>query len=167
MMPIIVDEIPLIAFTLGDEHLLLYLYVLDEFNHLVLAIDGNQLQYSASPWDIQLTGRNLIIREASRKFLIDIFFDPPNAVRIERGRFLLNGVELLIHPDYVIVANLGCEIRGDVGENCQAGIVIGPHRQQPGCMTRMPSVPRYLGERSESSKWVQDMFPEFSEGKPG
>jgi hypothetical protein len=135
--PIVVDQIPLIAFALGDGHLLLNLLVFDEFNDLVLAIGGNQLQYSTRPWDIQLTGHNLVIREASRKFLIDIFFDPPNGVRLERGRFLLNGVELLIRPDYVAVANLGGRIMGSVGINCQVGIVIGPHRQPPRCMMRM------------------------------
>jgi hypothetical protein len=167
LAPIIVDQLPLISFALGDGHLLLNLLVFDEFNDRVLAIHGNQLQYSTSPWDIQFIGRNLIIREASRRFLIDIYFDPPNIVRIERGRFLLNGVELLVRPDFVMVANLGCTIMGAAGINCQAGIVIGPHWQPPPCMMRIHSVPRYLGERSESSKWVQEMLPDFAEEKSG
>ena len=66
-MPIYVDGIPLLAFILGDGHLLLNLDLFDEFNGLVLQMKNNHLTQSVSPWDIRLVGRNLVIREAERK----------------------------------------------------------------------------------------------------
>ena len=69
MVPVSVDNISLIRFTLGDKHLLLTMNIFDESNKPILQIDENQLVYSTSPWDIEFVGRNLIIREAQVKYL--------------------------------------------------------------------------------------------------
>ena len=71
---------PLLAFILGDGHLLLNLNLFDEFNALVLQINNNQLTQSVSPWDIRLVGRNLVIREAAARILVDITLEPPSRV---------------------------------------------------------------------------------------
>ena len=87
-----------IAFVLEDGHFLLNLCIFDEHNFPVLVICDNRLIYTTQPWDIQLIGRNLVIREARRRILVDIDFDVPSRIVINRGRFLLNGVELLSVP---------------------------------------------------------------------
>jgi hypothetical protein len=156
IIPVSIDDTPLLAFFMADSHLLLNLNVFDEFNNLILRIVNNQLFYAVSPWDIELVGRKLIIREAHRQILIDILFEVPNKIVINRGRFLRNGVELLISPDYALITNNKMLFSGNQVINCQGGLVIGPHSQQFGAAVRINSVPRYLGDRSEAIKWTKE-----------
>ncbi len=101
MIPIIVDYIPLIVFRFGDGHLLLNLRLFDQFNNVILRIDDNALTYRTDTWDIQLVARNLILREAERQILIDMEFEPPNRILINRGRLLCNGVTMDISPEAI------------------------------------------------------------------
>ena len=91
LVPVSIDGVPLVGFILQDGHLLLNLALFDEFNQLVLHIKNNQLLYSVAPWDIQFVGRNLVVREAARKILIDIEFNVPAAIRIRRARLMRTG----------------------------------------------------------------------------
>jgi hypothetical protein len=87
MVPLSIDGVAVLAFTLQDGHLLLNLLAYDEHNRLVLVIKNNELVYSISPWDIQLVGRNLTIREAPRQFLLDIVFRPEYAFLVNSAGF--------------------------------------------------------------------------------
>lgn len=126
LIPLIIDSIPLVKFNFIDNHLLLNLQCLNEYNEPILIIEDNQLLYSVSPWDITLAGRILTIREASRKILIELEFNPPNKVSIKKGRFLCNGIELILknNGDFFLVNN-GNTISGMCGENKPAGLKIG------------------------------------------
>lgn len=124
LFPLVIDNTPLIGFVLADDHLLLNLVVFDEFNLPILHIKNNQLLYSTSPWDIQLVGTVLTIREAERKILIEIKFEPPNKVTITRGRFLLNGVEVIIKNGEIKVTN-GPTFRNMRLHGFNGGLVIG------------------------------------------
>jgi hypothetical protein len=128
LLPVSVDGTPLLAFVLGDGHLLLSLNVFDAYNQLVLQIKNNQLLHSSAPWDIQLAGHNLVVREAERRILVDIGFEPPSRIVINRGRFLRN-VEILVRPDRIVIANNGETFSGIRTRNWPAGIVIGPHEK--------------------------------------
>jgi hypothetical protein len=128
MVAVSVDNTPLVQFTLGDEHLFLTMNIFDEFNRLVLQIDENQLVYSISPWDIEMVGRNLIIREAQSKILIDFAFEVPNRIQLNRGRLLYNGVEIVVSPDHIKITNNGIIFSGCNWPNCRGGLFIGPHR---------------------------------------
>ncbi|HEX3045927.1 MAG TPA: hypothetical protein VHY08_14310, partial [Bacillota bacterium] len=75
LIPILIDEVPIVAFVLQDGHLLLNLFLFDEYNQLVLCIKNNPLFQSIAPWDIQLIGCNLIVREGERKILVDMTFE--------------------------------------------------------------------------------------------
>lgn len=158
MVPISVDGIPLIGFVLTDGHLLLNVNLFDEFNSPVLRITNNRLLYSISPWDIQLSGRRLVIREASRKLLIDIEFEVPNRIHISRGRFLCNGVEILLTPEYLLVTNNNILVKGCSAVNCPGGLIIGHHDKPLGGFMRLDGVPRYLGDRQASVKWATEML---------
>jgi trigger factor len=74
-----------------------------------------------------LVGRNLVIREAARKILVDIVFEVPNRIIIKRGRFLRNGVEVIVTPDYTRVVNNGHQYSGLKFTNRSGGIFIGHH----------------------------------------
>lgn len=158
LVPISVDGTPLLGFILGDGHLLLNLNIFDEYNRLVLQVLNNQLFYAASPWDIQLTGRNLIIREASRHILIDLVFEAPNRIVVKRGRFLRNGVEILVRPNHVVIVNNSALFADIISKNRPAGIVIGPHKTPLRSIIKMEEVPRYLGDRASVERWVKECF---------
>lgn len=154
LVPILVDGVPLLSFVLLDGHLLLSMLVFDEANIPVLKIQDNVLMYSVSSWDIELVGRRLIIREAARQFLLDIRFEPPNEIFIERGRFLRNGVELLIRPEYVLITNGQMQFSSNYISG-SFGIVIGEPSPGHGAVY-IQHVSRYLWDRSEAIKWANE-----------
>lgn len=160
MIPVSVDGVPLLGVVLADGHLLLHMNLFDEFNNLVLIIRNNELVYRPDTWDIQFVGRNLTVREAQRKLLIDIEFDVPNRINIKRGRFLCNGVEILVRPDHLLITNNATLISDCSAINCAGGLVIGPHAQQFGSMMRIDGVPRYQWDRTETLKWARESMGE-------
>lgn len=153
MIPISIDGIPLIGLILADNHLLLNLVVFDEFNSPILHIKNNQLFYSTSPWDIQLVGKKLTIREAHKKILIEIEFKPPNKVIINKGRFLCNGVEILVKPTNILITNNSTLISNCHAHNCYGGLIIGHHAEQIGGFMALKNISRYLGNRKEFLKF--------------
>lgn len=156
-IPLIVDGLPLIGFRLEDGHLLLNLNLFDQFNKLVLRIIDNHLFYSISPWDIQFVGKTITIREKSRKFLIKLTFEPPNKVTIDKGRFLYNGVEILVNSDHILVANDSTYISGSSAMNCHGGLIIGSIHKAISCCIRLERVNRYLGDNKASLAWVRSL----------
>jgi len=161
LLAVSVDNTPLLAFVLGDGHLLLNLNVFDEYNQLVLCIGNNQLLQSSGNWDIQLVGQNLVVREAERKILIDISFEPPGRIVINRGRFLRNGVEILVRPDRAVVANTGFTCFGNHFRSqgvSMAGIVIGPHAYPITSVFSIKQISRYSYERKHVEEWIADEF---------
>jgi trigger factor len=156
MVPISVDGTPLIGLILADGHLLLNLVIFDEFNSPVIHIKNNQLYYSTESWDIQLVGTTLTVREAHRKILIEIKFCPPNKVIINRGRFLRNGVEILVRPKNILITNNSFLISGNSTKNCFGGLIIGHHDKPIGGFMAIGSVPRYMGDRKEALKFEKE-----------
>ena len=156
MAPISVDGTALIGLIMADGHLLLNLVIFDEFNAPVLHIKNNHLYYSTDPWDIQLVGTKLTVREAHRKILIEINFHPPDKVVINRGRFLRNGVEILVRPTNILVTNNAGVFGGCHAHNCFGGLVIGHHEKQIGGFLVLPKVSRYLGDRTEALKFERE-----------
>ena len=165
MVPISVDGTPLVGLVMADGHFLLNLVIFDEFNAPVLHIKNNQLYYSTEPWDIQLVGTRLAVREAHRKILIEIDFQPPNKVVINRGRFLRNGVDILVKPSNILVTNNATLIRGCRAHNCHGGLIVGHHEQRMGGFMALESLPRYLGDRSEALKFERESMAEFKANK--
>jgi trigger factor len=162
-IPLIVDGIPLIGFVLEDGHLLLNLNLFDRFNNVVLKIINNHLFYSISPWDIQLVRKTLIIREKARQFLIRITFKPPNKVVINKGRFLCNGVEILVDDDHILVTNNKMLLRGCAAVNCHGGLIIGSTPVPIGGFMSLQGVDRYLGDSKASLAWAESVKKEFAD----
>ena len=156
IIPISVDGTPLVGFVLGDGHLLLNLVLFDEFNQPILHIKNNQLYYSVIPWDIQLVGTILTVREAPKKILVEIEFSPPNKVTISRGRFLRNGVEILVRPENILITNNAFVISGCHVHNSVGGLILGPHEKSIGGFMAIGSIPRYLGDRNEALRFVRE-----------
>lgn len=122
----------------------------------MLHIKKNQLIYSTSPWDIQLVGKKLTIREAHKKILFEIEFFPPNRVVINRGHLLRNGVEILIRPSNILVTNNSTLLSDCHAHNCYGGLIIGYHDKPVGGFMALQSVPRYLGDRTEALRFEKE-----------
>jgi len=162
-IPLMVDGIPLISFVLDDGHLLMNTILFDRFNDIVLRIVNNQLFYSISPWDIDFIGRTIIIREKPRHFLTRMTFEPPNTIAIDKGRFLCNGVEILIESDYILVTNNNTLIQDNAASNCQGGLIIGSNPIHIGGFMHLSSIDRYLGDTKASLAWVESIKAEFGD----
>jgi len=102
---IAIDGTPIIAFTFEQGHLFLSLQVFDHNSRRVLWVERNELKYRPSAWDITLVGRNLTIRDGAKQILLDVVFNPPGIVEVRRGRFHLNGLLVLVHPDHIHYVN--------------------------------------------------------------
>jgi trigger factor len=158
MVPVSIDDIPLVGFVLGDGHLLLHLNLFDDTNRLILQIQNNRLSYVPDTWDIQLTGRQLIVRDAPRRILVDIEFEVPNRIHINRGRFLCNGVEVLVRPDHVLVTNNAALFSGNTVIGGMRGIAIGPHRTPLPAAIALESVSRYQHDPKAAIAWAREMM---------
>jgi trigger factor len=156
MAPLLVDGIALVGAVIGDDHLLLNLAVFDEFNNEILHIKNNQLLYKPDPWDIQLVGTTLTVREAQRKILIEIEFRPPNRLDIVRGRFLCNGVEILVRPEHILVTNNNTFISGCSCINSFGGLIIGRRSTSASGFMLIADVPRYFGDRQETIRFEKE-----------
>lgn len=156
MVPISIDGVAMVGFILGDGHLLLNLVVFDECNVPVLHIKNNQLFYSVSPWDIQLVGTTLTVREAHRKILLEIHFSPPNRIAVTRGRFLRNGVEVLVRPENILVSNNAMYISNCHAHNCHGGLILGYHERSMSGFMAIEGIPRYYGDRSAALEFERE-----------
>lgn len=156
MIPISVDGTPLIGLILADGHFLLNLVIFNEYNSPVLHIKNNQLIFKPVAWDIQLVGTVLTVRENHRKILIEIEFCPPNKVIFKRGRFLRNGVEILVRPTNILITNNSTIIKGCTAVNCFGGLIIGYHEKPIGGFFALDGISRYLGSNKEALKFEKE-----------
>ena len=156
MVPLSIDGVPLIGLILADGHLLLNLVVFDECNVPILHIKNNQLFQTTIPWDIQLVGTTLTIREAHRKILVEIEFAPPDRIHIMRGRFLRNGIEVLVRPENILITNNSMYIANCHAHNCLGSLILGFHENiMPGFMA-ISGIPRYLGDRTHALQFERE-----------
>lgn len=153
LIAIMVDGNPLLSFILDDGQLLLSARLFDEANYIVCRIEDNELIFSTSPWDIQIVGKKMIIREKSKKILVEIIFEAPNKVIINKARLLCNGVEILINENSMSIAgkqhtSIGCKYH-----NNHAGIIIGNDPYGIGAGSRIGHVNRY--NRNPSKETIE------------
>jgi hypothetical protein len=143
LIPVIIDGDELFKFRFEDGQLLLTLVALNGFNQGVVWIEDNELVQSAAPWDIELVGQRLIVRAAQRVILVDITFDVPSRVAINRGFFLYNGVQMIVRPNGVLVANNGSFLSGNEIQDYPAGVALGPAGEGVAGAVHLPELWRY------------------------
>jgi hypothetical protein len=155
--PIVIDQVTPFNFFLEDGHLLLNVAFFDERNHPILEINRNQLVYSMEPWDIQLVGRNLILRAGHGQISLDMTFEPPQAIRVQRGRLLLNGVEVIVRPEYVLIVNNRTFLRANAMSNVSVGIAIG--HLPPGIPAAIKAdALRRPQDSEEAQRWAEEQL---------
>ena len=119
------DDDPIINFRLDSGHWLLNLNMYDKNDELILLIADNELIYSPNSWDIELVGHNLVIHEAHRKILIDILFEPPSQIKIQRGHFFHKGIEVEITQNSLKIVNTGQTLIGCGTGGHTHGMLLG------------------------------------------
>jgi hypothetical protein len=153
--PLVVDGLAVVGFRVECGKLLLQFIAFNEFNVPVLQIVDSELVYRTEQWDIEWVGQKLTVREAHKKILLQLIFEPPHTIRIAKGRILLNGIELLIGKDYLFCSN-NSGFFSDIGTtNCGIGLSIGDPVPQSGAGMVFSGIPRYGFDRKEARKFLR------------
>jgi hypothetical protein len=153
LVAIVVDNDPLVGFRMVDDHYLLFIQLFDDRNDLLLLVEDNELRYRTDTWDIEFTGNRLTLRERSRHIWIEISFDVPNKVTIDRGRLLCNGVELLVSPEWLLVTNNKVMQQGNSAADHHVAFAFG--RQPTSAAFKVANIPRSYPNAADSIKWAR------------
>ena len=97
----------------------------------------------------------MIIREAQGQILVEMEFQPPDKVVVNRGRLLCNGVELLIRPKNILITNNATFYSETKHINVHAGLIIGRNPGVSGAIV-IPKLSRYMGDRTEALKFEKE-----------
>lgn len=152
---IAVDDTDLLWFRLDQGgRLFVNANIFDEYNLPLLIIQENAMVYRTNTWDVEFKGRNLIVREASRKIFFDIRFDPPDKLSIDRARLLCNGVEILVRRSHIFVVNSQQLLVRCSSMNCDVGLQLGRNSRglNAGVASNPESLSRYHLPAPESRK---------------
>lgn len=161
IVPIMVDGISLLNFIFVDGQLLLNVQLFDENNEIILYIKENQLVYGIESWDIQMVGKTLTIRERARKILVNIIFETPNKVIIDKARILFKGAEILIKQDEMIIGDNMCYMKSNEFQNIPIGVCIGDNPYPVSVGISLPDVNRYSKQSEETSKLEKEILNEM------
>ncbi len=90
-------DLPVFRVRFEDDKPLVYLYVLDETDNLMLWIEENELRFRSSNYDVEWIGNSLILRTGLRlPIALRLEFIPPNKVKVRQGVFWRRGCRLLV-----------------------------------------------------------------------
>jgi trigger factor len=151
---IAVDDTDLLWFRVDqDGRLFVNASIFDEYNLPLLIIQENAMVYSADKWDVEFKGRNLIVRQASREIFIEIRFEPPDKLCIDRARLLCNGVEILVRSSHIFVVNSDLLFTGcKTVQNCGVGLQLGRNIRGYKAVVNCPKLSRFHLSAPESKK---------------
>jgi trigger factor len=164
--PLVVDGLAIVGFRVEDGKLLLQFIAFDEFNVPVLQIVDSELIYRAEQWDIEWIGQKLTFRQAQRKILLQLVFEPPHTIRMVKGRILFNGIELLIGADFLFCSNNSSFFSGISTTNCPVGLAIGDPVPNAGAGMVFSGIPRYGFDRKAARKFLRKCQNEARLKKP-
>lgn len=159
--PLVIDGLTIVGFRVESGRLLLQFSAFNEFNIPILQIVDNELIYRTEQWDIEWVGKKLTIREGHRKILLQLVFEPPNIIKIAKGRILFNGIEVLIGTDYVFCSNNSCFLSSISTVNCAIGLGIGDPTPPGGAAMVFSGIPRYGFDRREARRFLRKSMNEM------
>jgi hypothetical protein len=138
--PIIIDDVPLVAFHKEGGHLLLTVQLFDRANRLILQVLDNELVYSVTPWDIDFVGQTLTMRGAARDVLIRMTLEPPTNFILDRAHVHRNGIEVDVRSEVIILP--GNDRLHLWMDQCPIGLALGDVPVRDGIAFSMPNIPR-------------------------
>lgn len=105
MIPILIDNIPIISVRLKDNECFLNFVLFDKKGVPVLVIENNILKFKIGIWDITFEGKILTVREKLYKITLEIEFQTPDIVFIKRANLFYNKRELIINKKGVKIGS--------------------------------------------------------------
>lgn len=158
VIPIVIDDIPIISFTIKSGNLFINFLAFDETNELIFQIVENEVVYSTEQWDIEWISNRLTIRENKGAILLRLEFNPPNNITILNARILCNGVEVHMRKNFIACLNNNIYI-GQVtveGYAPPQGFVFGRRNNYSPCVLYASNIPRYNVDRKKALKWLKE-----------
>lgn len=104
MWPLCLNGYKPFGFTLDEGGLLLNVDVRDSRHAQALVIRDSVMRVSSDVWDATLVGQTLTIREQAQSFLVEMDFNPPNVVRVNRYYCKAFGSQIDVKPDSITVS---------------------------------------------------------------
>lgn len=153
-VPLVVDGLPIVAFTVQQGRLFLNFVAFDEFNKPIIRIIENELVYDTRQWDVEWVGQTLTIRQEKRKILLQLVFQPPTGITISKGRILRNGIELLVDNNYIFNTNQANIFDSVTTLNCPVGFSIGYPSPNCGVAISINDISRYQFDRTKAMEFL-------------
>jgi hypothetical protein len=99
LVPILVDDTPLLSFKVEEGRLLVSMQLFNRSNELLVQVVENELIYSVDSWDVEYIGNTLTVRHGLGDIFVRLEFDPEaDKIIINSGRIWRNGVEVVLGP---------------------------------------------------------------------
>ena len=125
MIPLIIDNVPIIQFRRVDDQLLLSLQIFDNDNNLSVQVIDNEIWYLAELWDVDLVGRELTVRYQLKDLLLRMRIEVPNKISIDRANFCRNGIKVDINDKVFFLSNNNTGFSDITYTNCLVGLALG------------------------------------------
>jgi hypothetical protein len=158
--PLVIDGLPLVAFRIDQDELLLNFIAFNELNKAIIQIVDNELIYDTNQWDIEWVAQTLTIREGRGRILLELVFSPPSEIYIRKGRLLRNGIELLVGPNYLFNTNNSIFIGAIATVNCPVGFAIGDPTPNVGAGIVISGISRYKFDRKQARQYLRRCLSE-------
>jgi len=158
--PFVIDGKPIVSFTNDGGNIFLNVEIRDEDGQVIFQVEKSELTYCTGLWDVEWVGQVLTIREKLRKILLEIEFNPPNQVSINRGSLHFNGVEIEIGKDYIYCLNNQCFLGSCQVHGAGYGFAIGDPVPKGGSGIVFSGVPRPVPDREGAKQHLRRTIKE-------
>lgn len=157
VIPIIIDDRPIISFNVRGGNLFINYVAFNENNELVFEIDDNELVYNTEHWDVEWVSNRLTIREKKGKIFLKIEFNPPNNITLINARILYNGVEVIARKNFIACLNNRAYIGKFTMKNGGPllGFFFGRRSTDIPCVGYIHTISRYNYDRKDAMKWLK------------
>lgn len=125
MIPIMIDQVPLIAFTIINGRLSLYLKLFDEENNVAVEIVNNEVITRLDFWDITFIGNTLKVKRKNRDIFIEIDFNVPYSIHIKKGYLMYNHKGFRVYSKYIKSLKNNITLSNITMVNTLIGITMG------------------------------------------
>ncbi|MFE9398370.1 hypothetical protein [Streptomyces flavidovirens] len=100
--PVVVNGKPVLQVRTESGRLLMRASFSDSSGSTILTIEDNELWYNTDLWDVQFVANRLVLREAGRRIIAKVVFDPPGGLTVERALFSHDGLTVRVTPKEIL-----------------------------------------------------------------
>ncbi len=100
--PLVLNGEPVLQFRTEEGRLLVRARFSDSSGSTILRIEENELSYNTNLWDVEFIANTLVVREAARKIIAKVVFNPPGGLTVERAFFAHDGLTVQVKPREIV-----------------------------------------------------------------